>query len=89
MAIQPPEGNIQSESQCNMITESKGEPLQALKHGKVGWNDQQVEPCDQLLVSNPYTVLADDDIGNQPNNIIHDKILPIKALGAYPIQDHE
>lgn len=44
---------------------------------------------DQILISNPYIVLADIDIGNQATERAHDKIIPIKALRAYPIQDYE
>ena len=67
----------------------QGESFQALEHKKVNWHGKQVDLCDQFLVSNPYIVLVDDDIGNQPNKRTQDKILPIKPLGAYPIQDHE
>ena len=55
----------------------------------MGWKGPLYKHNDQLQVANFYTVLADVAVGNQSSERAHDKILPIKALGAYPIQDHE
>ncbi|CAO2814298.1 unnamed protein product [Amaranthus hypochondriacus] len=39
--------------------------------------------------SNYYAVLSDDGNGNQNVGRSQSRLLPIKALGAYPIDDHE
>ena len=89
MAIQPPKETIQPDSQRITVIESRGEPHNTQEQGKMGWKGPLYEHNDQLLVTNFYTVLADVAAGNQSFERTHDKILPIKALGAYPIQDHE
>ena len=43
MEIQPPEVNIQSESQCTTITKPRGERHETLQQGKMGWNGPHVE----------------------------------------------
>ena len=89
MVIQPLEGPNHSGNQCTIIHEPSSEPHEVVQQIRGNQKGQHNDHNGQLPTSNSYTVLFDFTIENQSSERTHDMILPIKALGAYLIQDHE